>query len=224
MFNMSELNVTFEPFDVNDADGIHLRWTKWISRFNRYLSHSKTTAPKEMINARLMVAGYDVEQIYNEKTPNGEDYAAVTKALEEHFNPKTSQFLNRYNFRFIAQHEGESFDEFVSKIKEAAKLCNFTGDDEVITQIISLCRSDALKKKALAKVELTLVELITMGRSDDIVKIQVAGFKAKGEAEVFNMSQNRPQDRPKYSRSPPPPQNFHNYNRERHNNFNGFNN
>ena len=123
---MSELNFTFEQFDVNDQEDIHMRWTKWLTRFNRYLTHTKTAEDVDKINALFLFGGYDLEQIQIEKLPNETVYATITKMLNEHFNPTTGQFLNRYNFHYVAQRESESFDEFVARVKLAAKSCNFT--------------------------------------------------------------------------------------------------
>ena len=58
---MSDLNFTFETFDVNDPDDLHLRWTKWITRLNRYFLHTKTTEDADKLNVLLMFAGYDLE-------------------------------------------------------------------------------------------------------------------------------------------------------------------
>ena len=192
---MSDLNFTFETFDVNDPDDLHLRWTKWITRLNRYFLHTKTTEEADKLNALLMFAGYDLEMIYNEKCTAEDNYAAVSKILEKHFNPTTSQHLNRYNFRSIIQREQESFDEFITRIKLAAKTCNFGGEEETITQIISSCQSDSLKKKALSKASLDLKELIELGRSDDVIKSQVKGFKDAKPVEIndtfsVNMTQH----------------------------------
>ena len=55
-------------------------------------------------------------------------------------------------------------------MKFAAKTFkSFGGEEETITQIISSCRSDSLKKKALSKASLDLKKL-ELGRSDDAIK------------------------------------------------------
>lgn len=212
---MADVNITFEQFDVNDKDDIHLRWTKWITRLKRYLTHTKASSDDVKKNALLMFAGYDLEQVFDEKTLEADTFDEALKKLDTHFNPGTSQHLNRYNFRAIVQRDQESFDEFVTRLKLASKMCNFKEDDEMITQIISSCLSDSLKRKALAKTSLDLATLIELGRSDDVIKTQISGFKAaqsSDNADLFNVntdrqSQSRQQTR--YHRSPPPPAYHH---------------
>ncbi len=92
----SNVNFTFEVFDFKDQKDIHMRWTKWITRLNRYAyticryAHTKTTEIADKLNALLMFGVYDLEQIYNEKFQETNDYATATETLGEHFNPTTS--------------------------------------------------------------------------------------------------------------------------------------
>ncbi len=69
-------DITFETFDPNDKDDINLRWTRWISRFEKYTKHANLDSAKA-INALLMFAGYDVELIYNEKCNTSDEFKVV---------------------------------------------------------------------------------------------------------------------------------------------------
>ena len=49
--SMADTNFSMDTFDASDEEDIHLRWTKWITRFKRYCTHIKITESDAKINS-----------------------------------------------------------------------------------------------------------------------------------------------------------------------------
>lgn len=176
----SSSTIQFTEFDVKDFDDINQRWTRWLSKLERYFTHQAENDDTTKINALFLFGGYDLETIYNQYKETADKYVDVKKKIVAHFNPKTSVQLNRFNFRNLTQFKEELFDEFVSRVRLAGDTCAFTNpEDEAASQIIQRCKSDKLKSRALNKDAITLTELIAMGRTDESITSQLKQLSAK---------------------------------------------
>ena len=127
-----------------------------------------------------MHGGYDLEQVYEQ----------VVKKIADHFNPPGNIHLNRFKFHDVAKMEGESFDEYTTRVKASAKMCAFTSpDDEIVSQIIQRCRSATLKDKALSRTTTpTLKEMVAMGRLDESIQAQIKEIPPGAASNVNNIN------------------------------------
>ena len=172
---MLDPSTLFSKIDVHGEDPL-AEWTTLVGRAARYFTVNKTTDDNVKINTVLLVAGEEVDAIYEQLKGTNDSYQDVVDKISKHFNPTTSAQLNRYRFREVTQREGESFDEFVGRVREAAKLCNFSNreDEEIADQIVQRCRSTKLKSTFLSKKEAyPLKELLEQGRLEESVSKQI---------------------------------------------------
>lgn len=134
---MLDPSALFSKIDIHGEDPL-AEWTKLVNRAARYFIVNKINDDAVKINTVLLVAGEDVDAIYEQLKDSSDTYQNIVDKIAKHFNPIMSAQLNRYRFREVAQREGEPFDEFVGRVREAAKICNFTTreDDEIADQII----------------------------------------------------------------------------------------
>ena len=86
----------------------------------------------------------------------------MIKCITSHINPVTSIQTNKCLFRGLYQFEGEPFDDFVQRVKEAARNCGFgtNEDNEAAEQIVQRCHKSLINFKTayLAKQSFTLQE------------------------------------------------------------------
>lgn len=81
--------------------------------------------------------------------------------------------------RDVYQYPGETFDDFVNRLKEKAKKCaqEFSNqEEEIVTQIIHRCTSEKVKRlipEADSKNPIKLEQLIAAGKLEDAVKEQL---------------------------------------------------
>ncbi|RMZ99732.1 Retrovirus-related Pol poly from transposon, partial [Brachionus plicatilis] len=140
----------------------------------------------------------DLERVFKEVGTATDKYEQVKEKIGKHFKSKVNSKLNVLHFRDIFQHLGESFDDFVNRLKDKAKSCAFADSNhEISLQIIHRCQSTALKRKALEAVkELTLEELIKYGRLDESVNSQMKELKKFNEGGNERIEVNKVRDNP----------------------------
>ena len=72
-----------------------------------------------------------------------------------------------YRFRELKQGEKESLDQFHTRLRNMAKVCDFhDADFEIVEQIIIGGRSSHMRKRALRDPAYTLKEMLIDGRKE----------------------------------------------------------
>ena len=163
---MSDFGALLRPFDTTDPDGLHHRWLVWKQRLlDVFVMKNVTTDATKLAYLRVL-GGEGLANIVINSFGAITDFNDLVQRLETHFNPAHNSAATIFQFRRIAQFEGEGFDEFVIRIRAAARGCAFAAPDiDIAQQIIQGCRYDSLKREAIrSRTRLTLAELIQLGR------------------------------------------------------------
>ena len=70
-------------------------------------------------------AGPKVQDIFDTREDTGEDFETAADKLLEYFQPRKHHLLNIYQFRQLTQEKEESYDDFATRLKQAAGPCDF---------------------------------------------------------------------------------------------------
>ena len=114
----------------------------------------------------LHTAGFKVQDIFEMLEDTGDDFETAASKLAEYFQPKRNNLFNIYQFRQIQQEQDESSDDYCTRLKQAAKLCELPKDwqdIEIQLQIIDKGKSKRLRRQLLSK-EHTLQEALEFAR------------------------------------------------------------
>ena len=77
-------------------------------------------------------------------------YADVCRKLNAHFNPKRNVIYEIHVFRNLRQLDGENTLQFATRLREAARFCEFaTIEKEIVVQILQNGSSEWLTQKVL---------------------------------------------------------------------------
>ncbi|RMZ98110.1 Retrovirus-related Pol poly from transposon [Brachionus plicatilis] len=191
-----DMGVDLPVFDVESEDDRSRRWEEWATRLERLLAIKTVTNDALKIHYLFYFGGTDLERVFTEVGTATDKYEQVKKKIGKHFKSKVNSKLNVLHFRDIFQHLGDSFDDFVNRLKDKAKSCAFAGSNhEISLQIIHRCQSTALKRKALEAVK-ELEELIKYGRLDESVNSQMKELKKFNEGGNERMEVNKVRDNP----------------------------
>ncbi|XP_068238437.1 uncharacterized protein [Palaemon carinicauda] len=92
---------------------------------------------------------------------------AAIKALATYFALQVNEFFKKYQFTAQAyQKEHESFNAFVTRLRNLAVSCEFLElENVIIDQVIAYCTSQELRKKLLQDKDLTLEKVLIIGRA-----------------------------------------------------------
>lgn len=193
---------TFAEFDVTADHGtLGLRWKKWLARFrNLLLAIGVTDKPRQRA-LLLHYAGEGVNEIFDTlpATQAGEDenpFEKAVEALTSHFTPKKNSEYEIYVFRQAKQEVNEGISAYHTRLRQLSVTCEFANTDrEIKTQIVQNCTSHKLRTKALERSELTLTQLLDIGKAMELSKSQAASIEDKHDVNKLSRnSGNRSQN------------------------------
>ena len=181
---------------VGDPTSMGTRWLKWVRGFRRFAGGKGVKDPEQKLNLLLHCGGEKVQDIYDiliEQKEAVEDAERIAllgeedsceKAIElltQYFSPHINITYERHLFRQMQQEENETIDQFVTRLQDRAKYCEFKDKDEQIRdQVIQACKSQYLRRKLLEKgKDLTVERLQEIARSSEAVDQHMEALKAK---------------------------------------------
>ena len=182
-----------------DCKGKHLleNWKFFRSSYDDY--EVATGLDKKDNKVRLAtlrtVMGKDCLSIFN-LLPLTEDQRSSVKtcldSLEEHFKPKVNVVYERYLFNSAVQNPGEKIDDFVHRLRELLKSCEYgmLCDDLVCDRMVLGTTDNDLRLRMFREKALTLDKAISMAQESEILKQQMkeirtpAGIQFDSEQSV----------------------------------------
>lgn len=99
----------------------------------------------------------------------------IKRLFEAYFTPKVNPTYERYQLNRMAQEEGESFDEFLTKIKAQSAKCELGAMHDVLLmdKIIIGIRSEATREKLLSEENPNLDRITQMCRAIELTSKQL---------------------------------------------------
>ena len=170
----------FKPpdgFDFSSPES----WPVWKSRFERYRSLSKLDEADEsrQVSTLLYSMGAEAETIFAALDLDDEDrkkWSSVTEALNNYFQPSVNVIHQRTIFERCVQETGEKVEEFVRRLRAAAKYCEFKDIDERIRDRLVAHMTNREVSKELQLIShdrLTLAHAILKARQNEQVTREV---------------------------------------------------
>ena len=179
----------FPPFSVHE-NAPDVRWKKWVKRLDNLLIGMDIRDTKRRRALLLHYAGEEVNDIFETLQETGEDYPTAVEKLTNYFSPKKNNEFEIYKFRQEKQQNGQSIDDFHTKLRQLSATCEFSDvDKEIKSQIIQGCLSTRLRRRALRE-EMDLTHLLTLARAMELSDRQATEIE-KSERENANAIMKR---------------------------------
>ena len=201
---MEDKNVipTFNPF--REPATIGPRWQRWLNSFELFAdgkglicddllddaSTDERRRDRQTQQRRrallLHQAGADVQDIFATLESTGErwDYAATIVALNSYFVPQVNSAFARQTFHQIAQRPGETVQQFATRLRSAARDCEYGNDveNQMRDAVLNKCESLYVKRKLLEEGQgLTLARTLQIAQQCESVESQMAAMRLKNE-------------------------------------------
>lgn len=175
---MAQIDIPAVPnFDPHNSSVSSQSWNKWLRAFELYAAGRGVRDTEQKKALLLHCAGTAVQDIFFtlELKQGADAYERATKTLNSHFQTKVNVPYERYCFRQLSQDNDESVEEFITRLRQQAALCEFANVDEQIRdQVIEKCKSNKLRAKLLEKGHaLTLNDLRTTASTFEMTERQV---------------------------------------------------
>jgi transposase InsO family protein len=157
------------------------RWQRWKRAFELFVASKAITDTTQKRALLLHCAGMDVQDIFYTLSETGDEtnYAKAMEKLSEYFQPKANVPFERHQFRQMKQENGETVEQFVTRLKDKANTCEF-GDhqnEHIRDQVIDKCKSHNLRKKFLEKGKITLENMVGLARASEAADRQAAAME-----------------------------------------------
>ena len=190
-------------FDTQtDPTSIGPRWRKWMLRFENRTKAINLTDPDRKLALLLDCADNDVHDDYLTVTitpatdgnnlPQNDIYSRSIEALNNHYSPQVQREYELFNFRAAKQEEGETLDQFVTRLRKLGASCDFTNlSAEIKSQVIQKCKSSKLRTKGLSDLTMSLEDLIKTGNAMDRAVVYAQGIEGRSEMTVNQLTTRR---------------------------------
>ncbi|KAL1470826.1 hypothetical protein MTO96_024002 [Rhipicephalus appendiculatus] len=206
----------FPPFNRGTAPvAIGDRWRRWIDRFENLLVALQINNAEQKKALLLHYIGEETYDVYaslspvvpasstasssNDSTADSnqpDEYKQIKKRLPNHFTPKVNREYKIFNFRKSTQQDGETIDDFYTRLRSMARYCSCPDVDlEIKSQIVLGTTSTKLRWFAL-QTNATLEQLPTQGCTYEVTSRQLKEMQRAAPAEINQVGR-----RQKHSRS-----------------------
>ena len=186
------------PFDpLSDPSSLSQRWKTWKRRFETYLVAVGVTDDNQKRALLLYQAGQETQDLFDTLTDTGTDYKTAMDKLDAYFTPKKNIDFEVFQFRQAKQNEGETLDQFVTRLRKLAFTCEFTDlEKELKSAVIQNCKSKQLRRYALREDDLTLDKLTAKARALEISERQAKGMEELTVTDSVSVNRLSQQDQP----------------------------
>ena len=168
-------------FDGNNSEN----WRRFKQQYDIYLTASGSEKKDDTVKIAILLnlAGEDAIEVFNTfQFPEGDEKKLnkVLEQFERYCNPRKNVVFERYQFWQITQKDSETVDQFVTRLKNKVKSCEYTAvDDMVRDKFVFSTRDLSVKERLLREDKLTLEKAISMARASEALKEQVKAMGTK---------------------------------------------
>uniref|UniRef100_A0A1Y1JW88 Tick transposon n=1 Tax=Photinus pyralis TaxID=7054 RepID=A0A1Y1JW88_PHOPY len=149
-------------------------WKNWLQQFEWYETAVQLQEKTAEVQAATFMStiGPDAIHIFNSfnlTAAQQKDIKTIKDKYNNYFIPKINVSFERYNFFKVTQKESETFDEFLTVIRNLAKTCDFKdlNDDLLKDKIIFGIRAEQVREKLLTQEKLDLDKAISICKSSE---------------------------------------------------------
>ncbi|CAB4035564.1 Hypothetical predicted protein, partial [Paramuricea clavata] len=179
-------------FDGNTSEN----WRRFKQQFQIYLVASGSEDKDDPIKIAILLnfAGEDAIEVFNTFEFSAVDDKKLDKVIEQferYCNPRKNVVFERYQFWKITQRDSETVDQFVTRLKNKVKSCEYTSvDDMVRDKFVFSIQDLTVKERLLREEKLTLDKAISMARAAEASKEQIKVMNARAQSSEANRSVN----------------------------------
>ena len=137
-------------------------WCHYIQRVNHFFEANEITDPVKRRSIFLVWVGAKtcklVRSLVAPEDPTDESYADLAKLLQDHFMPKPSAIVQRFNFNTRSQQPGETTAMSFAELRHLSEHCEFrvTLDERLRDRLVCGVHDIRIQLRLLAEPKLTL--------------------------------------------------------------------
>ncbi|KAJ8398705.1 hypothetical protein AAFF_G00419020 [Aldrovandia affinis] len=158
-----------------------VNWDIFRAEYEDYVLVTGTAEKDKKIQTATLrsVMGSECRHVYrhnlNLSVAGTGDPAVILDELEKYFKPAKNTIYERYVFGSCKQEEGESIDNFVTRLRERAATCEYgqLKDEMIRDKIVLGVANESIRRRLLREKGLTLITAIEMCRAAEQTDIRM---------------------------------------------------
>ena len=185
-----------------DGSGVKERWKEWKQAWERYILLSGVDKQEKKFQSALLLhsIGPDSVRIYNGMSfgedEDKDDPSVLMKKFDVHFLGEARDFIERMKFNRRKQKNEESFETFLTALRNLAKTCEFckcSYDQRIMDRIIEGHKSEKVRDKLTGKSKLDLQTVLNICRAMEMTEDNVKVVKNENPEMInkLSVSQNK---------------------------------
>jgi hypothetical protein len=176
-------------------------WTKWIEQFDFYMTASeKDQKPGRVQIATLLTllgpAGQDIYRSFQLTEEERTNMTIVKQRFTNFFSPQVKEVFERFRFHSRLQKEDETFDEFVTALRDLVATCNFSPQEEekaIRDRIVMGLRVASVREDIFSLPEpVTLQQVLAVCRRVEAAEQYMRAMSSKDRREEVNNVEQAP--------------------------------
>ncbi|XP_065058441.1 uncharacterized protein LOC135686185 [Rhopilema esculentum] len=156
----------FQP-DAELGASLVSKWQTWLADFEMFLTASGIANATRKRALLLYLAGSRVREIFQhlQDVGNADDYDTAKTKLTTHFEPQKNRRYEVYRFRETKQEQGETLDQYHTRLRALSTACEFQDlEFEIEQQIVVGGISSRIRRRALRDPTYDLKQMLLDGR------------------------------------------------------------
>ena len=132
-----QLNI--RPFTIsNDVNDTAVRWAKWKKDIERQFRFFGLTDPEVKKDGLIIYGGSQIADLEDSlpdlpvQNEGADVYSHFLRKLDRNFLPRKNKDYARFQFGNLKQEIEESMAKYYARLREIAKKCEFTNEDDAI--------------------------------------------------------------------------------------------
>ena len=187
-----------KPFKSLSLEGnLEQNWKTWKQELTLYMQATESSGKSDTVKSSILLhcIGSKSREIYNTFTfaEQGDNmkFDKIIEKFDGYFTPKKNLTLLRFKFFTARQQDGESFDEFLTRLRKLSKDCDFASlQDSLLRDMIIIGILDKrLQERLLRESDITLENTIKHCQASEVTKKHVKILRHQAApASVAKMS------------------------------------
>lgn len=189
------------PSSLNLEGNLAENWKEWIQGFEYYLTATGISEKpgKVKVATFLHVAGIEARRVYNTFVieEDDKDKIDVLKDMFKNYcEPRKNLTYIRHVFNTRSQATHETFDTFVTDLKNKAQQCEFENlkDGLIRDRIVCGIKDETCRRRLLRESDLTLAKAVDICRAHEVSAEQMKTWDRNqpegASADVHTVSRN----------------------------------
>lgn len=168
-------------------------WTNYEERLEFYFEANMIRSEAQKRAIFLTIVGDETYEIIRSLvtplSPRDVNFTELMVTLNNHFNPKPNEIVQRYKFYKRMQKLGETISEFVAELRRLSEHCNFAEFEKMLRdQIVCGVNDESLQKKLFSEPELTYARTYELAIAAEMASKSVRNIRHSDEPnQVLNI-------------------------------------